>query len=155
MHQQNPNYRPFWQHLRSKWGLTRGRGRGRCRTQMSTTTLGHRSVITTLNKALNQVEYCALQQQIYAQSFLFSSVPNNHSFRSRQRNHLLAQGYTWGSMLQQHTNKTLTTSPFGNTCEANEVSPEVEPRGFVGLKCLQPSWDTDMWLQHLNRALSS
>jgi hypothetical protein len=38
---------------------------------------------------------------------------------------LLAQGQTQGSMLQQLTNKTLTTSPFGNTCEADEVSPEV------------------------------
>jgi hypothetical protein len=29
-------------------------------------------------------------------------------------------------MLQQSTNKTLTTDPFGNTYEADEVSPEVE-----------------------------
>jgi hypothetical protein len=78
----------------------------------------------------SQLEYCALQQQIYAQSFLFSSVPNNHSFRSRQRNHLLAQGQTQGSTLQQRTNKTLTTGPFGNTCEADEVSPEVEAGGL-------------------------
>jgi hypothetical protein len=38
---------------------------------------------------------------------------------------------SWGffslySMLQQRTNKTLTTSPFRNTCKADEVSPEVE-----------------------------
>jgi hypothetical protein len=26
-------------------------------------------------------------------------------------------GKTEGSMLQHYTNKTLTTSPFGNTCE--------------------------------------
>jgi hypothetical protein len=84
------------------------------------------------------------KQQIYAQSFLFSSVPNNHSFRSRQQNHLLAQGQTQGSMLQQCTNKTLTTGPFGNTCEADEVSPEVEAGVVAGLKCLQPSWDTDL-----------
>jgi hypothetical protein len=77
-----------------------------------------------------QVEYYALQQQIYAQSFIFSSVPNNHSFMSRQQNHLLAQGQTQGSMLQQRTNKTLTTDPFGNTCEADEVSPEVEAGGL-------------------------
>jgi hypothetical protein len=74
----------------------------------------------------------------------FSSVPSNHSFRSRQRNHLLAQGQTQGSMLQQRTNKTLTTGPFGNTCEADEVSPEVEAGVVAGLKCLQPSWDTDL-----------
>jgi hypothetical protein len=30
----------------------------------------------------SQVEYYALKQHIYAQSFLFSLVPNNHSFRS-------------------------------------------------------------------------
>jgi len=29
----------------------------------------------------SQVEYCALQQYIYAQSFLFSSVPSKHSFK--------------------------------------------------------------------------
>jgi hypothetical protein len=39
---------------------------------------------------------------------------------------LLAQGQTQGSMLQQRTNKTLTTDPFDNNCEADEVSPEVE-----------------------------
>jgi hypothetical protein len=57
---------------------------------------------------------------------------------------LLAQGQTQGSTLQQRTNKTLTTGPFGNTCEADEVSPEVEAGGVVGLRCLQPSWDTDL-----------
>jgi hypothetical protein len=29
-------------------------------------------------------------------------------------------------MLQQCTNKTLNTDPFGNTCEEDEVSPKVE-----------------------------
>jgi hypothetical protein len=57
---------------------------------------------------------------------------------------LLAQGQTQGSTLQQHTNKTLTTGPFGNTCKADEVSPEVEAGVVAGIKCLQPSWDTDM-----------
>jgi hypothetical protein len=57
---------------------------------------------------------------------------------------VLAQGQTQGSTLQQRTNKTLTTGPFGNTCEADEVSPEVEAGGVAGLKCLQPSWDTDL-----------
>jgi hypothetical protein len=33
-------------------------------------------------------------------------------------------------------NKTLTTSPFGNTYEASEVSPEVEAGGVIGLKYL-------------------
>jgi hypothetical protein len=34
-------------------------------------------------------------------------------------------------MLQHRTKKTLTTDPFGNTCEADEVSPEVEAGGVV------------------------
>ena len=67
---------------------------------------------------------------------------------------MLAQGQTQGSMLQQRTNKTLTTGPFsngpfGNTYEADEVSPEVEAGGVVGIRCLQPGWDTYLWLQHL------
>jgi hypothetical protein len=49
---------------------------------------------------------------------------------------LLAHGQTQGSTLQQRTNKTLTTGPFGNTCEVDEVSPEVEAGVVVGLKCL-------------------
>jgi hypothetical protein len=36
------------------------------------------------------------------------------------------------------TNKTLTTDPFGNTCEADEVSPEVEAGVVARLRCLQP-----------------
>jgi hypothetical protein len=47
---------------------------------------------------------------------------------------MLAQGQTQGSMLQQCTNKTLTTGPFGNTCEADEVSPEVEAGVVAGLQ---------------------
>jgi hypothetical protein len=50
MHQQNPNYRPFRQHLRSRQSLTRGRSRGGYRTQVSVTKLGHRSVIITLHR---------------------------------------------------------------------------------------------------------
>jgi hypothetical protein len=37
MHQQNPNYRPFQQHLQSRCSLTRGRDRGGCRTKVSAT----------------------------------------------------------------------------------------------------------------------
>jgi hypothetical protein len=57
---------------------------------------------------------------------------------------MLAQGQTQGSTLQQRTKKTLTTSPLGNTCEADEVSPEVEEMGVAGLRCLQPIRDTDL-----------
>jgi hypothetical protein len=39
---------------------------------------------------------------------------------------------------QECTNKTLTTDPFSNTYEADEVSPEVEAGVVVGLRCLQP-----------------
>jgi hypothetical protein len=43
---------------------------------------------------------------------------------------ILAQGKTQGSMLQQRTKKTLTTIHFGNTCEADEASPEVDAGGL-------------------------
>jgi hypothetical protein len=52
---------------------------------------------------------------------------------------VLAQRQTQGSTLQQCTNKTLTTVPFGNTCEADEVSLEVEAGVVVGIKCLKSS----------------
>jgi hypothetical protein len=58
--------------------------------------------------------------------------------------HVLGQGQTQGLTLQQHTNKTLTTGPFGNTCEADEVSPELEAGVVAGLQCLHSSWDTDL-----------
>jgi hypothetical protein len=48
------------------------------------------------------------------------------------------QGQTQGSALQQRTNKTLTIGPFDNTCEVDEVSPEVEVGVVVGIQCLQP-----------------
>jgi hypothetical protein len=51
---------------------------------------------------------------------------------------MLAQGQTQGSTLQQRTKKTLTIGPFGNTCEADEVSPEVEAGVVAGIQCLQP-----------------
>jgi hypothetical protein len=57
---------------------------------------------------------------------------------------MLAQGQTQGSTLQQHTEKTLTTSLLGNTCEADEVSTEVKAGVVAGLKCPQPRWDIDL-----------
>jgi hypothetical protein len=51
---------------------------------------------------------------------------------------------TQGSTLQQHTNKTLTIIPFGNTYEANEVSPEVEVGVAARLSVCNLSWDTDL-----------
>ena len=47
-------------------------------------------------------------------------------------------GQTQGSTLQQRTNKTLTTNPFGNTYEADEVSPKVEAGVVARLRCMQP-----------------
>jgi hypothetical protein len=47
-------------------------------------------------------------------------------------------GADTGFNAQECTKKTLTTGPFGNTCEADEVSPEVEAGVVVGLRCLQP-----------------
>jgi hypothetical protein len=67
---------------------------------------------------------------------------------------VLAQSQTRGSMLQQCTNKTITTDPFNNTCEEDEVSPEVEAGVVVGLKCLQPSWDTNLRSQYLTENLA-
>jgi hypothetical protein len=43
-----------------------------------------------------------------------------------------------GFNAQERTNKALTTGPFGNTCEADEVSPEVEAGVVARLRCLQP-----------------
>jgi hypothetical protein len=39
---------------------------------------------------------------------------------------------------QECTNKTLTTGPFDNTCEADEVSPKVEAVVVSRLKCMKP-----------------
>jgi hypothetical protein len=43
-----------------------------------------------------------------------------------------------GFNAQERTKKTLATSPFNNTCEADAVSPEVEAGVVAGLRCLQP-----------------
>ena len=40
MHQQNSNYWPFQQHLQRRWILTWGRGKGGCRTPVSTNLAG-------------------------------------------------------------------------------------------------------------------
>ena len=42
-----------------------------------------------------------------------------------------------GFNAQERTNKTLNIDSFGNTCEADEVSPKVEAVVVAGLKCLQ------------------
>jgi hypothetical protein len=47
-------------------------------------------------------------------------------------------GEDLGFNTQERTKKTLTTGPFGNTCEADEVSLKVEAGVVVGLRCMQP-----------------
>jgi hypothetical protein len=42
-------------------------------------------------------------------------------------------GADLGFNTQEHTNKALTTGPFGKTCEADEVSPKVEARVVTGI----------------------
>jgi len=43
-----------------------------------------------------------------------------------------------GFNAQECTNKTLTTGPFSNTCEEDEVSLEVEAGVVARHRCLQP-----------------
>jgi hypothetical protein len=43
-----------------------------------------------------------------------------------------------GFNAQERTKKALTTGPFENTCEADEVSLEVEVGVVAGLRCMQP-----------------
>jgi hypothetical protein len=43
-----------------------------------------------------------------------------------------------GFNAQERTNKALTIVPFGNNCEADEVSPEVEAGVVSRLGSLQP-----------------
>ena len=68
---------------------------------------------------------------------------------------MLAQGQTQGSTIEQSTNKTLTTDPYGNTCEADEVSPEAAKRGVAGQRCLQPGeYQVDLIQQQCNIHIS-
>jgi hypothetical protein len=51
---------------------------------------------------------------------------------------LVGTGEDLGFNAQESTNKTLTTGPFSNTCEAEEVTPKVEAGVVARLRCLQP-----------------
>jgi hypothetical protein len=66
-------------------------------------------------------------------SSLNQSPMHSYQFPTLQFIPLLAQEQTQGSTLQHRTNKTLTIVPFGNTCEAREISPEVEAGGLHDL----------------------
>jgi hypothetical protein len=69
------------------------------------------------------------------QIYLITSFIQHSSTNKTQR---LGTGADPGFNAQECTNKALTTGPFGNTCEADEVSPEVEAGVVARLKCLQP-----------------
>jgi hypothetical protein len=56
----------------------------------------------------------------------------------KEENIIFGTGADPGINAQECTNKALTTDPFNNTYEADEVSPEVEAGVVGGLKCLQP-----------------
>jgi hypothetical protein len=97
------------------------------------------------NNKENSILYCDNKSSIYlANNSSFHSNTNHiqlkyHFIQSiLEYGHLLAQGQICGSTLKQRTNKTLTAGRFGNTCEADEVSHEVEAGVVVGLRCLQP-----------------
>jgi hypothetical protein len=70
--------------------------------------------------------------------FLTKITNSNQIYIGKDCLKVLAQGQTQGSTLQKCTSKTLTTGPFDNTCEEDEVSPEVEAGVVAGLQCLQP-----------------
>jgi hypothetical protein len=57
-------------------------------------------------------------------------------------------------MLQQRTNKTLTTNPFSKTCKEDEVSPEVEERGGCRTQVSTIKMGHRSMITILNRALS-
>jgi hypothetical protein len=78
------------------------------------------------------VEKCKLEQLKHAKSWLVQRATGT------KIKVIVGTGADPGSTLQQCTNKTLTTGPFSNTCEADEVSSKVEAGVVVGLKCLQP-----------------
>ena len=59
-----------------------------------------------------------------------------------------------GFIAQERTNKTLITGPFGNTCEADEVSPEVKAGVVAGLRCLQLLLGHIFVILTLDRALN-
>jgi hypothetical protein len=54
------------------------------------------------------------------------------------RYHNVGTGVDLGFKAQERTKKTVATDPFGNTCKANAVSPEVELGVVARLRCLQP-----------------
>jgi hypothetical protein len=90
-----------------------------------------------------QTEHCALGQQIYTHSLFHTKLLLLLQFPSiivpiPTTEPFIGTGAGLGFNDQERTNKTLTTNPFGNTYEADEVSPKVEAGVVAGLMCLQP-----------------
>jgi hypothetical protein len=75
--------------------------------------------------------------QIFSQIFLFLSSQQSQ-FQVPTTKPFVGTGEDPGFNATKRTNKTLTTDPFGNTCEVDEVSLEVEAGVVAGLRCLQP-----------------
>jgi hypothetical protein len=76
-----------------------------------------------------------VSSQFFLQSFFFLSSQRSQ-FQVPAMEPFDGTGADPWFNTQEHTNKTLTTGPFGNTCEEDEVSPEVEAGVVTGLKCL-------------------
>jgi hypothetical protein len=83
--------------------------------------------------------YCWFLNSLYLAS-QFSWILMSLSITAHENSNSthVGTGADLGFNAQEHTNKTLTTSPFGNTCEVDEVSPEVEVGVVAELRCLQP-----------------
>jgi hypothetical protein len=73
----------------------------------------------------------------FAQIFLFLSSQQSQ-FQILATEPFVGTGENTRFNAQERTNKALTTDPFSNTCEADEVSPEVEVGMVARLRCLQP-----------------
>jgi hypothetical protein len=78
-----------------------------------------------------------MNRAYFTQRFFFFSS-HKSQFQVLKMEPFVGTRENLGFNAQEHTKKSLTTSPFNNTCEANEVSPEVEAGVVAGLKCLQP-----------------
>jgi hypothetical protein len=77
-----------------------------------------------------------MHRDYFAQIFFFSSQQSQFHFLAIEP--FVGTGADPGFNAQERTNKALTTGPFSNTCEVDEVSPKVEVGVVVGFRCLQP-----------------
>jgi hypothetical protein len=89
------------------------------------------------SKKLRTREKYLCTELSFAQRFFFLSSQQSQ-FQVLTMEPFVGTRVDPGFNAQEHTNKTLTTDPFGNTCEADEVSPEAEVGVVSGLKCLKP-----------------